>query len=221
VYSLIKKTVIRYWKLSILAAIIVQTILFSLAFISESSEAQNITNPFDSGGIDSKFYKYEGRVYLVGNLPGNDLFLHGATNCQMYRKFEVHMLANQHSFYKIIMDNQTYKTGEFDFWTKVEVESPYNYVDVEVILQNRTGVELPKFTFYNMYLIGAPPPSEGGDEEDTSTILDPYIQMTRGELNAFVALRLFSDISLTILGFLAGSSSAVIRSDYQGVYRVA
>jgi uncharacterized membrane protein YqaE (UPF0057 family) len=44
--------------------------------------------------------------------------------------------------------------------------------------------------------------------------------MTQGQWNMYIFMRLLIDITLTILGYLAGSSLAVIKCDYRGVEQI-
>jgi hypothetical protein len=205
--------------------------LFIITMVSVASSA-----PGDIGGIDyptdtpqnntiNLFYQFEGRVFVLGQ-PISTIWSYASTDGGMITsKFEVHMFANQHCYYQIKLDNQTVDQGDFDFWRKVPLETQYTSAEIEVTLKNVTGVTLPKFTFAHISIYrpdaggGGGGPGGGGDG-DISPIIEPYIKMTQGQWNMFILARLLIDITLAVLGYLAGSSLAVIKCDYRGVEQV-
>jgi hypothetical protein len=205
--------------------------MFSLVFV-HSVIADDIIDPDDiyrkdtnktDNNITKRFEQFEGRVYILAKpSPGSDLFLYGAPNGKLFREFEIHMFANEHAYYQIKLDNQTLEVGQFDFFKKTTAESPYNVITVEVILKNETDITLPVFKFANLKLIdlGEPTEKEEEEEEEPSPIIEPYRKIfTPSEWNIHLATRMISLIGLTVLGYLVGSSLAIIKMDLQGAER--
>jgi len=204
---------------------IVVIVFYSIVFLSVltypvSAEIINPYDPIPSSNETNAFYMFEGQAYVFSKGVGSNLYLYAEDGGQIFREFTIQMFANQKAFYQIKIDDQVFEEGEFVFRKQVKAESAYSTATIKVTLKNLTGVELPSFVFADLILldVGEVPPDEPGGE--ISPIIEPYIRMTQGEMNAFIAIRLVTDISLTILGFLVGSSLAVIKTDYQGVEQV-
>jgi hypothetical protein len=205
--------------------VIMYTSLFSCAYLVSADDPGigGIQYPGgnQSGNAVNMFYQFEGRVYVLGETIGNMYVYAIPSGGIITSKFVIEMFANQHCYYQIRLDNQTVDQGDFDFWKRVPLQSQYSFTDIEVTLRNVTGVTLPKFTFSHVTII--PPEGSGtgaGNDNGNggvSPILEPYIKMTQGEWSLFIIARLFIDIALGVLGYLAGSSLAVIKCDYRGV----
>jgi len=222
------KTMRRNCKYIPFVVIIFYSIVFLMVFTTPYTSAGNtdggIVDPYlppsknGSSNASDVFYRFEGQVFILSKGEGSDLYLYAQDNANIFREFSIYMLTNQKSYYQILIDNQVHSEGEFEFMKIVKASSPYSSADIEVKLVNETGVELPSFKFSNLILldVGEAP----GEPEEISPIIEPYIKMTQGEMNVFIATRLITDLSLTILGFLVGSSIAVLKTDYQGVEQV-
>lgn len=173
------------------------------------------TNQTENQTASEMFKMYEGKVIVLSRKNNTrNIVSPDSVDGRMYPDFEIYMFANQPSYYLIKLDNQTYKTGYFKWWARVKAHTEYQSIDIEVVLKNKTGVELPHFTYKHVAI------THGGAAQPPS-IVEPYVKMfTEGQVNAMLIKRVISDMLLAIWGLLTGIGMAVIRADLRGIERV-
>jgi len=216
-----RKALRRFWKLAMLATLFYFLIMFSFAFISQDHDSSfyYIAHAQTTGQNDTEnvtYSMFEGRVIVLTKKPEKNMVLAGKPGGTVYPNFEIHIFTNQHATYLVKVDNQTYKTGETDWYALVKGSTSYQTLDIDVYLKNDTGVELPVFSFHNMHVVEIP----GAPKPPAEAITEPYIKMTRGELNLMIIKRVISDGILAFWGFLTGAGLAVIHTDLGGVTRL-
>ena len=220
------KKALRKWHIAALLTIIyficVLTISYTIASASDSGledllgSTDGTDDINESENVSQMFKMYEGKVIILSRQNNtNNIVSPTQKGGVMYPYFEIYMFANQPSYYLIKLDNQTYKMGHFVWWARVKAHTEYQTIDVEVILKNKTGVELPSFKFTNIHVIQYP------SEEKPPSVVEPYVRMfTEGEVTMMLVKRVISDTILMFWGFLTGVGIAVIHADLRGVERV-
>lgn len=177
--------------------------------------------------IEDKTYTiFDAQVIIMSNIDKDDkyklhLFALPGQVAEIYRDFSIFMYSNQPANYLIKIDNQTHTTGSFNWIKRIDTRSEYRNIDILVILENATGVSR-QFKFNNLRLIESPwVKSEDKDEGEDKIpdFIEPYIRMTQGEMNIFIAQRVFADIAAVVLGILFGTQLAAVKADLRGIER--
>jgi hypothetical protein len=214
---------------------------FTFSFINYNTEVYNIENydqgitvPGGNGTTEpevpdsTQHTLFNPQVLLMSNLEPSSrysmrLFTIPGYHADLYRDFSVFIYSNQPAKYIIKMDGQTYSTGTLEWMKRIEMRSEYRNIDVDVILENATGITRT-FSFENIRLVDSPwvrdEDKKDDDDDRVTDILDPYVKMSRGEMNIFIAKRVFADVVAVIMGILFGIQMAAVKADLAGISRV-
>jgi len=170
-------------------------------------QMENVTHHFDL---------FEGRVIVLSySNRSKDIILAAKSDGKIYPHYEIFIFTNQHAYYLVKIDNQTYQEGEMDWFAVVKGYTPYQTIDIEVLIENDTGIRLPPFKFTNIKVL-----QEEIRKEAPETI-KPYVKLfTEGEVTWMLVKRVISDTLLALWAFLTGSGVAVINADLRGVERI-
>jgi len=236
-----KKTTCKFILIGLLAyaliisfstAIFLDTHSFKTDFLDNY---EDIINPFPGDGNNTKPPDektdpnvFDAQVILMSNVERGTsynihLFALPGQKSELYRDFSVYIYTSQKANYIVKVDNQTRKSGEVTWMERIDLNSEYETMDVKVILNNKTGVQRD-FVFKKITLLDSPwqakEDKDKDKDESVPDIIDPYIRMSRGELNEFVAKRVIADIAAVILGILFGVQIAALKADLRGIDRV-
>ena len=190
-------------------------------------------NPFESGNENSNmsnytqyFDQFEGFVIVGSATEVNNHHLHlfalPNQKANVYRDIKIYIFSNQPCYYRVKVDDQIHSQGYNEWKSSVKATSSYSTVSIEVTLVNETNVTLPVFIFKDLVLMDNPWDAVSDDDDDDSSVtdVDEWIRMSRGEFNMFIATRIAVDIIFGFLGFVAGTSIAVMHADTMGIQRV-
>jgi len=171
------------------------------------SPSQNITH---------RFQMFEGRVIVLSySNRSKDTILAAKPNGKIYPNYEIFIFTNQHAYFLVKIDNQTYQKGEMDWFAVVKGYTPYQTIDIEILIENDTGIRLPPFKFTNVKVL------QEGVQKETPESIKPYVKLfTEGEVTWMLVKRVISDTLLALWAFLTGSGVAVIHADLRGVERI-
>jgi len=177
---------------------------------SEQNETQNQTTD-----ITHRFNLFEGRVIILSySNRTKDTVLAAKPNGKIYPHYEILIFTNQPAYYLVRVDNQTYQEGSMEWFALVKGYTPYQTIDIEVIIENETGIRLPPFKFNNIKVLQE-------EAEETPETIKPYVKLfTEGEVTWMLVKRVISDTLLALWAFLTGSGVAVIHADLRGVERI-
>jgi hypothetical protein len=172
---------------------------------------------------------FDAQVMLLSNVERGTqynihLFALPGQKAELFRDFSVYIYSNQPANYLIKVDGQTHASGSVIWMKKIELHSEYETMDVFVTLENKTGVSR-EFKFEKIVLLDSPWQTKDKDkdkqaDEDVPDLIDPYVRMSRGELNEFIIKRVFADIVAVILAILFGLQLAALKADLRGIDRV-
>lgn len=184
----------------------------------------NQTTPKETGSN-----VFDAQVILMSNVErGTQYYIHlfalPGQKAELFRDFTVFIYSNQPANYLIKVDGQTHASGSVGWMKKIDLHSDYESMDVIVTLENKTGVSR-EYKFEKIVLLDSPWQTKdkdktGEDDEDVPDIIDPYVRMSRGELNEFIIKRVFADIMAVILAILFGLQLAALKADLRGIDRV-
>ena len=174
------------------------------------NETQNQTD-----GLTHRFDMFEGRVIILSySNKTKDTILAAKSNGKIYPNYKIFIFTNQPAYYLVRVDNQTYQEGRMEWFAVVKGYTPYQTIDIEVIVENETGVRLPSFKFTNIHVLRE-------EAEKTPEAVKPYVKLfTEGEVTWMLVKRVISDTLLAVWAFLTGSGVAVIQADLRGVERI-
>jgi len=192
----------------------------------------DLVDPFPDGKNESELEEesklFDAQVVVMSNIERHTeyklhLFALPGQISQVYRDFSIYIFTNQETDYIVKLDNQTLKTGKMFWMERIDTRSEYDKVTLEIILANQSGVERV-FNFKKLELIDSPwqTKDEGDDDKDKDVpdVVKPYLQMTQGDFNLFIAKRVFADIVSVICGIILGIYFAAIKADLRGIGRI-
>lgn len=208
---------------------------FTIGITNTINETHNLDN-YESGitvpGEDptpppATHEMFNPQVLIMSNLESQTrfstrLFTLPGYRADIYRDFSIFIYSNQPANYLVKMDGQTHSTGSLSWMKRIDMRSEYRNVDIEVILENATGISRT-FLFENIRLVDSPwvrDEDKDDDDDRVPDLLDPYIKMSRGEMNVFIAKRVFADVVAVVMGILFGIQMAAVKADLVGISRV-
>jgi hypothetical protein len=149
--------------------------------------------------------------------------LPGQNGANLYRDFSIYIFTNQQANYQIKIDNFTVESGSVSWLKRIDQHSDYSKADIYVLVENLTG-GVRDFSFDDIRLVDNPWSSSQPDESENNQrsipdIIKPYVEMSQGEFNLFIAKRVIADIASVIAGIIVGIQIAALKADFRGIER--
>lgn len=185
----------------------------------DTTETDGGVDVFDAHAFVASNYetKTNYRLHLYA-FPGH--------TADIYRDFAIYIYVDKPANFIIKIDDQKVEEGAVEWRHIYRGHSEYNFMDVEIVVQEKEGERQRKFTFTQLDLLDSPwqadkkEDDDDDEEEKPAPIAQPYISMGQGEFTIFILVRVLADAISALFGALIAIKFAAIRSDLVGIQRM-